>query len=124
MPLITALSVQRARGECCWAALSSSGVSAKTHASLISIALVHLDGPCSHCSSHITHTRPPHPALPRPPRRQRIEFVWGGCQLFRLAEMQADSRGVMQVGAGGVAGEGQPVLLAAGSKAGGVQLLL
>ncbi len=30
-------------------------------------------------------------------RRQRIEFVWGGCQLFRLASMQEDTHGLLKV---------------------------
>jgi hypothetical protein len=29
--------------------------------------------------------------------KERIEFVWGGCMLFRTAEMRHDSRGVLRV---------------------------
>lgn len=33
--------------------------------------------------------------------QERTEFVWGGCMLFRAAEMRHDARGILRVRAGG-----------------------
>ena len=30
--------------------------------------------------------------------QERTEFVWGGCMLFRAAEMRGDARGILKVG--------------------------
>lgn len=38
--------------------------------------------------------------------RQRTSFVWGGCMLFRTADLRADSQGLLKVGEGAALGAG------------------
>lgn len=54
----------------------------------------------------------PSPSPSPPPQvvpfsvKQRTEFVWGGCMLFRAAEMRGDARGILAVSQARGAGPG------------------